>query len=76
MLTTMKGEKMYNKFKINEFVIVNGIGKAHDTQYLGEIAQILCRHPYYNDYNVRFQDGLEDWVDEECLQKFHKEIKK
>ena len=31
---------MYNKFKINEFVIVNGIGKAHDTQYLGEIAQI------------------------------------
>lgn len=39
MLTTMKGEKMYNKFKINEFVIVNGIGKAHDTQYLGEIAQ-------------------------------------
>lgn len=76
MLTTMKCEKMYNKFKINEFVIVNGIGKAHDTQYLGEIAQILWRDPYYNDYNVRFQDGLEDWVDEECLQKFHKEIKK
>ena len=76
MLITMKGEKMYNKFKINEFVIVNGIGKAHDTQYLGEIAQILWRDPYYNDYNVKFQDGLEDWIDEECLQKLHKEIKK
>lgn len=65
---------MHNKFKINELVIVNGIGKEYGTLYLNRIAQIICRDPFYFDYNIKFEDGTEDWLDERCLEKLEGEI--
>ena len=60
---------MFNKFKINEIVIVNGSGKMNDERYNNRIAIVICRDPFYLDYNIRFEDGSEDWIDEEYLKK-------
>lgn len=67
---------MHNKFKINEIVIVNGIGKENGTIYKNRIAIVICRDPFYFDYNIKFNDGTEDWLDGECLKKLEGEIKK
>lgn len=60
---------MFNKFKNNEIVIVNGFGKCNNKKYANQYAVIICRDPYYLDYNVKFQDGTEDWLDEKFLRK-------
>ena len=54
---------MHNKFKIDEMVIVNGIGKENGTIYKNRIAKVICRDPFYFDYNIKFNDGTEDWID-------------
>ena len=61
---------MFNKFKNGETVIVYGIGKCNDTIYLNIIGKVVCRDPYYKDYNVEFEDGTEDWFDAKYLRKF------
>ena len=65
---------MHNKFKINEIVIVNGIGKEKGTHYKNRIAKVICRDPFYFDYNIKFNDGTEDWLDGEWLKKLEGEI--
>ena len=44
---------MHNKFKIDELVIVNGIGKENGTIYKNRIAKVICRDPFYFDYNIK-----------------------
>lgn len=61
---------MNNKFNTNEKVIVNGIGKCNGKEYKDEVAIVINRDPFFLDYNVRFEDGTEDWLEEECLRKF------
>jgi len=65
---------MYNKFKNNEIVFVTGEGKENVTYYKNRIAKIICRDPFFFDYNVRFEDGTEDWLDGDCLEKLEGEI--
>ncbi len=48
---------MYNKFKNNEIVMVTGFGKENGTYYEKKIAKVICRDPFFLDYNVRFKDG-------------------
>lgn len=64
---------MFNKFKNNQKVIVNGLGKCNNTLYQNKIAIIICRDPYYLDYNIKFEDGTEDWIDGKFLRKFEGE---
>ncbi len=59
---------MFNKFKNNEIVIVNGIGKCDSTYYKSRIGKVICRDPYYLDYNILFDDGTEDWLDGKYLE--------
>lgn len=66
---------MFNKFKNNEKVIVNGFGKCDGTFYKNAKAVVICRDPYFLDYNIRFDDGTEDWIDGEFLEKFEGEKK-
>ena len=61
---------MFNKFKNGEIVIVNGKGKCNDKIYINKIAIIICRDPYFKDYNVKFGDESEDWLDEKYIQSF------
>mgnify|MGYP004490835247 FL=1 len=64
---------MYNKFKNNEIVMVTGFGKENGTYYEKKIAKVICRDPFFLDYNVRFKDGTTDWVDVDCLEKLEGE---
>ena len=64
---------MFNKFKNNQKVIVNGFGKCNNRLYQNKIAIIICRDPYYLDYNIKFEDGTEDWIDGKFLRKFEGE---
>lgn len=66
---------MHNKFKINQIVIVNGIGKENGTIYKNRIAKVICRDPFYFDYNIKFDDGTEDWLDGECLKNWKEKFK-
>ena len=66
---------MHNKFKIDELVIVNGIRKENGTIYKNRIAKVICRDPYYFDYNIKFDDGTEDWVNGKCLKKSEGDFK-
>ena len=59
---------MHNKFKIDEMVIVNGIGKENGTIYKNRIAKVICRDPF------KFNDGTEDWIDGKCLEKLEGEF--
>ncbi len=60
---------MYNKFKDKDIVIVNGVGKNDQKEYKNKVAQIICRDPFFLDYNIRFEDNTEDWIDGDCLTK-------
>lgn len=60
---------MFNKFKNGEIVIVNGVGKNQGKRYIYRIAKVISRDSYYLDYNVQFENGTEDWVDEKYLIK-------
>lgn len=64
---------MFNKFKNGTKVIVNGIGKVNSKVYKNTIATIICRDPWFLDYNIRLEDGTEDWVDGIDLADFQKE---
>lgn len=61
---------MFNRFKNGEIVFVNGVGKCEGKRYRNKVARIICRDPYYLDYNVRFRDGTEDWLDGKYLIKW------
>ena len=61
---------MFSKFKAKDKVIVNGIGKCNEKEYINQTAIVINRDPFFLDYNVRFEDGTEDWHEEECLRKF------
>ena len=61
---------MFSKFKIHDKVIVNGIGKCNGKEYKNMTAIVINRDPFFMDYNVRFEDGTEDWIDEEYLEKY------
>ena len=69
---------MHNKFKIDELVIVNGIGKENGTIYKNRIAKDAELHgsyrAFYFDYNIKFNDGTEDWIDGNCLEKLEGEF--
>lgn len=67
---------MFNKFKNNERVLVNGIGKNGGKYYYKKRGYVICRDPYFKDYNIRFLDETEDWFDEESLRKSRRENKK
>ena len=60
---------MFNRFKNKQKVVVNGFGKCANTFYKNSIAIVICRDPYFLDYNIRFEDGLEDWIDGQYLKK-------
>ena len=38
-----------------------------------KLQKVICRDPFFLDYNVRFKDGKEDWVDVDCLEKLEGE---
>ena len=59
---------MFNKFKINEIVICNGIGKGTEKKF-HRIGIVIEKDYYYKDYCIRFEDGTEEWFDEEDLNK-------
>lgn len=60
---------MFNKFKNNEFVIVTGIGKCNGQKYINCVGRVVCRDPFFLDYNIEFIDGTEDWLDGKYLSK-------
>lgn len=60
---------MFNRFKNEEIVIVNGYGKNDNPKYYNRIGKIICRDSFYKDYNIIFEDGTTDWFDEDCLEK-------
>lgn len=59
---------MFNKYKNNTVVIVNGIGKCESKKYKNMIGIVVCRDPYFKDYNVEFLDGSDDWFEGYCLE--------
>lgn len=66
---------MYNSFNERQSVIVNGFGKNNNDFYRDKLATVICKDYYYGDYNVKFEDGTEDWIAEKYLKKA-KEVKK
>ena len=66
---------MFNKFKNNECVIVSGIGKCKGNIYINIYGKVICRDPYYHDYNVLLEDGTEDWFDARYLKKVERKDK-
>lgn len=58
---------MFNKFKKGDIVVVNGIGKSDSKNYFNKMAVIIGKDTYFKDYNVKFTDELEDWIDEKYL---------
>ena len=60
---------MFSKFRANDKVIVNGIGKCNGKKYINQTAIVINRDPFFMDFNVRFENGTEDWLDKECLEK-------
>jgi hypothetical protein len=64
---------MFNKFKNNQKVIVNGFGKCNNFFYKNRIGKVICRDPYYLDYNIQFEDNSEDWLDGKYLKKYEGE---
>ena len=66
---------MFNKFKNNQLVIVNGFGKENGTFYKNKLAKVICRDPFFLDYNIKFADGTEDGINGIYLKKVKGEIK-
>lgn len=55
---------MHNKFKINQKVYVNGIGKSSKKNYNNKIGNIIIKDSYFNDYLIKFDNNTEDWFNE------------
>ena len=66
---------MKNKFKNNERVVVNGYGKLTKKVYKNKKGFVILRDTYYLDYNVRLDNGIEDWFDGNCLRKMKRRRK-
>ena len=49
--------------KTNVYSIENKIGK------------VICRDPFFFDYNIKFEDGTEDWIDDIYIEKYESEEK-
>lgn len=64
---------MFNKFKNGELVIITGIGKCDNTIYVNAVGRVICRDPYFLDYNVLLENGKEDWFDGKYLIKVYKD---
>jgi len=60
---------MKNKYKKGNKVIVYGPGQNNGKFYKNLPAIIVERDPYFQDYNVRFKNGTEDWILPEYLRK-------
>ena len=58
---------MHNKFKVGDIVLIIGIGKCNNKKYYKRKGKIICRDPYYKDYNIKLEDGTEDWFDKKYL---------
>ena len=58
---------MFNKFKINEIIICNGIGKCSE-KYIHELGVIVEKDSYFKDYCVLLENGAEEWFDEKDLE--------
>lgn len=67
---------MLNKFKINQKVCVNGIGKSSNKNYNNKIGSIIIKDYYFNDYLIKFDNNTEDWFNEKDLRKLRKYTKK
>ncbi|MCI9245657.1 MAG: hypothetical protein HFJ30_00675 [Clostridia bacterium] len=61
---------MFSQFPIGKKVLVTGIGKNKGTKYLNNIGIVICRDPYYHDYNIQFEDTSEDWLNVNCLKNY------
>lgn len=59
---------MFMKFKRNQQVLINGIGKFEDTIYKNKLATVIRRDPYFKDFYVRFEDGTADWISPEHIK--------
>lgn len=67
---------MFNKFKNGQRVIVKGYGKKNGWFYSRRVGTVVCRDPYFLDYEVEFNNGTVDWFDEECITEIKKGRKK
>jgi len=74
-MSIQKG-KMYSKFKNGERVIVLGVGKMFNKFYYKSKGKVINRDPYFKDYCVKIDKGINDWFDEECLHKMRQRGKK
>ena len=54
---------------------MNGIGKCNDKRYKNKIGKVICRDPFFFDYNIQFEDGTEDWIDDIYIEKYESEEK-
>lgn len=59
---------MFNKFKINEIVLVIGIGKITN-KFIYKKGKIVEKDDYYKDYLVKLEDATEDWFKESDIKK-------
>jgi len=59
----------FNKFKNNELVIVYGYGKKERNFYKNKFGIVICRDPYFLDYNIKFRDGFDDWFNSKYIKK-------
>jgi len=59
---------MFNKFKIGELIICNGIGKNSE-KMICALGIVVEKDYYYKDYCIRFEDGTEEWFEETDLEK-------
>ena len=65
---------MFNKLKNNTIVLINGYGKCNNTKYENKLGIVICRDPYFLDYNIKLlEDETEDWIDGKFLEKFEGE---
>lgn len=62
---------MFNQFKNGEMVLVTGIGQNNKKYYNDLLAKVIERDPYYKDYHLQFEDGSDDWLMPEYLQKLN-----
>lgn len=66
---------MFNKFKIGQFVIVNGIGKCDGKKYTNVKAKVISKDDFFLDYELKFSDNTTDWLDEKYIRKIRKYTK-
>jgi len=59
---------MYQKFKKDTIVWVNGKGKEEPSKtYKYRYGRVTEKDSFFNDYKIQFRDGTTDWIDEKYL---------